>query len=649
MTEPMTPELLVYGFSTVDDPRISPDGTSIIYSLTNFEPGMKKPTSHLWSCDVSGGNRRQLTRSGRTNLSPRWSPDGTQIAFVTDRSGKPSVYLMPATSAGEARQLTEYPTGIAGLEWSSDGSKLAFFARWDPENPDGQVPGSDEPPRVRVTRRIDYLSDGDGWIGDKRYQIFVVDVSSGEQRKITSELIDHAFPQWSPDGKTLVVGTIFDSGMHSRLALVDVESGATTFITPSDGIVDSWSWSPDGKRILYTGDTIPAAQTDFFVYDVASGSTSRLTDDLEVLPGGGHITSSARSMPIWLDNDRVLFSAIRGGASGLYTILVDSGEVETLHRREATWSGLSVDADGRYVVQGCTSFEMNGEIFVYDLQTESASVITNYGQTVFQEHAPASWERLEVPRGDYTIEGWLLKPADFDPAKKYPVVMDIHGGPQWLYGYEFYPTQQVLATNGILTIICNPRGSTSYGREFSEQVIQDWGGEDYQDLMAVFDHVLQRPYANAEKTGIFGYSYGGYMTSWIIGQTDRFQACVCGAPCFDLESMYGTSDIGFSFGDRQWGAGPHESRESYEAHSPSTFAHRATTPTLIIHGEADVRCPIGQGEQMFVALKKAGCEVEFARYPGGSHLFLFGGEPTHREDCLRRILGWFKDHLGEPV
>jgi dipeptidyl aminopeptidase/acylaminoacyl peptidase len=173
----------------------------------------------------------------------------------------------------------------------------------------------------------------------------------------------------------------------------------------------------------------------------------------------------------------------------------------------------------------------------------------------------------------------------------------------------------------------------------------DWGGEDYLDLMAVLDTALERPYADASRTGIWGYSYGGFMTAWAIGHTRRFKAAVCGAPCFDLESMYGTSDISHVWGPYQWGGTPHDASEAFAAHSPSTFAHRATTPTLILHGEADHRCPIGQGEQMFVALKQAGCEVEFARYPGGAHAMLRVGPPSHRADFLERVLAWFSDHL----
>jgi dipeptidyl aminopeptidase/acylaminoacyl peptidase len=325
-----------------------------------------------------------------------------------------------------------------------------------------------------------------------------------------------------------------------------------------------------------------------------------------------------------------------------------NGRVEQIHASQSLKTGLSVDTEHRYIVQGHASLEAVGEVAVFDYQASTERSITRSNATVLAEAPPAAWERLDVQRDGLTIEAWLLKPADFDPARRYPLILDVHGGPNGFYGYGFNAVQQCLATNGFLVVYSNPRGSGSYGRHFTQQVIRDWGGEDFHDLLAVVDAVLERPYVDAQRTGIYGYSYGGYMTSWTIGQTDRFKAAVCGAPCFDLESMYGTSDIGHIFGELQWGGAPHELRSWYETHSPSTYAHRARTPTLIVHGEADDRCPIGQGEQMFVALKKAGCEVMFARYPGGSHSFVNTGPAEHRFDYLTRVLGWFKSHLGEP-
>jgi dipeptidyl aminopeptidase/acylaminoacyl peptidase len=275
--------------------------------------------------------------------------------------------------------------------------------------------------------------------------------------------------------------------------------------------------------------------------------------------------------------------------------------------------------------------------------------VTALNNDLLRDAPPAQWERLEIERDGFMIEAWLLKPPGFDPAKRYPLVLDIHGGPHGHFGYSFNVTQQCLATYGFLVLAVNPRGSTSYGREFTQAVNRDWGGGDYQDLMAMLDRVLERPYADAARTGASGYSYGGYMTAWIVGQTDRFKAVFCGAPVFDLESQWGTADIDHAAGEREFFGEPHEHPEWYAKHSPSTYAHRATSPTLLMQGEADNRCPLGQAEQMFVALKKAGCEVEFVRYPGMSHGFRRTGPPLYQEDSLRRILGWFKHYLGDPV
>ncbi len=648
MTNPLSPKTLVYGFTSAGDPQISPAGDRIVYTLAKVDPETKKVKSDIWACDVDGGNARCLTWTGERNSGARWSPDGSRIAFVSDRAGKGGIFVLDADQPGDAREITRHGQALHDLAWSPDGSSIAYSTVFDPENPDESEPVKDAPARVRVTRRIDYKQDGRGYLNDARVHVFVVDVASGERRRITSDAVDHYFPQWSPDSKTISVQIPNRNGMCSQLGLVQVDSGATKMVGPDSGVVGAWSWSPSGDRIIFAGDTAQTHQLDFFVYDVASGDVRRLTDDLQSLPVGGAAGMSSPSQPIWLDDRQVLFHAMRGGASGLNVIDAGSGSVEPVHQWQAALSGFSTDDAHRYIVQGYASLEATGEISVFDTQDNTARIITSYSAPVLAESPAASWERFDVQRNGLTIEAWLLKPVGFDPNKRYPAILEIHGGPNGHYGYGFDPVHQLLSTNDFVLVYSNPRGSSSYGRDFTMRVTEDWGGEDFKDLMAVMDKVVELPYVDPKRTGVSGYSYGGYMTSWIIGQTDRFQACVCGAPCFDLESMYGTSDISHTFGEQQWGGAPYASKEWYAAHSPSTFAHRATTPTLIVHGEADDRCPIGQGEQMFVALKKAGCEVEFARYPGGSHSFRRAGNPAHREDVLTRMLAWFKDHLGEP-
>jgi dipeptidyl aminopeptidase/acylaminoacyl peptidase len=567
MARPLTPETLVYGFTTADDPQIAPDGSAILYTRSKADKETQKMQGQLWLCDVDGGNQRQITWTGNRNSMGRWSPDGSQIAFVSDRVEKAGLFVLPFNGGAEAREVTRHKAGLGDIAWSPDGMKLA--AQYATHN-----------------------------------------------------------------------------GFSLQLAIIDVESGQQTLVGREMGVIGAWSWSPDGSRIIIAGDESQTFQLDFFVYDIASGELTRLTGDLECLPTAVFPGEGGGGQPVWLDDRQVLFHAVRAGGSGLWVIDSEQGSVEPVAWWQAQHGGFSVDRDRRYIVQSRTSMEDHGELVVYDNRTNEQHMITELSKPVLEASPPALWEKFDIERNGYTIESWLLKPPDFDESRTYPVILDIHGGPNGFYGYALSPQHQSLATAGFLVVYSNPRGSTSYGREFTQQVTEDWGGEDYLDLMAVVDEVLKRPYADAERTGVTGYSYGGYMTAWIIGQTDRFKAAVCGAPCFDLESMYGTSDISHAFGPLQWGGAPHEAREWYDKHSPSSYAHRATTPTLIIHGEADERCPIGQGEQMFIALKTAGVDVEFARYPDAAHGFRRNGYPEHRVDCFQRTLEWFRRYLG---
>ena len=642
---PWTADALVYDLAPASDPQISPDGSQIVYTQPLVIAGeVAKTESDLILIDRDGGNGRRLTYGGKRNSLGRWSPDGTLLAFVSDRDGddaiKSRLMLLPLTG-GDARPLTGHLDPITSISWSPDGRTIAYTTTVDPENPDETPRPKDLPAAVRVTSRLDYKFDGKGYLGDKRTQIFLIDIQTGTRRQLTSEPIDHTEPQWSPDGQTLAIRVTGSEVFDAVLGLVDVASGALRRVSVEHGTLSVHSWSPDGSRILYAGDTHRTWQADLFLYTVATGETRRLTDDLPFEPDSFPIPCH----PIWLDTSNALLSATRAGGSGLYSVNVETAEITTVQTWQATHAGLKTDQEHRYVVQSSGDLQRTGDIVVFDRTTGKLTTVAETAATALAGHPALDFERFTVQRAGLEIEAWILFPADFDAAKRYPVILDIHGGPNGHYGWNFNATQQQLASNGYLVVFSNPRGSNSYGRDFTQRVIQDWGGEDYQDLMLVIDTVLERPYADQSKTGIYGYSYGGYMTSWIIGQTDRFQACVCGAPCFDLESMYGTSDIGFTFGKLQWGGKPHEAVDWLRDHSPSTYAHRATTPTLIVHGEADDRCPIGQGEQMFVALREAGCEVEFARYPGASHGLMRLSPPEHRVDYLTRVLGWFDGHL----
>jgi dipeptidyl aminopeptidase/acylaminoacyl peptidase len=645
----LTPDALIYEVTSAADPRISPDGTQVVYTVGRADRDNDRGTSQIWLSDIDGSNARRLTFSGDRNREGRWSPDGQQIAFVSDRlKGSSGLFVLPSRGPGEAREVTRHLNPIGDLAWTPDGKTIAYTTSFDPDNPDEHAHPEGRPQKVRVTRRLDYKQDNRGYLNDVRSQVFVVEVASGDRRMLTRDPHDHVYPQWSPDGRRLAARVPLENGIFSRLALIDVDTGQTRLVGPEQGSVGVWSWSPRGDRVIFSGADEPTPGADFFLYDVGGDRIRRLTTDLPCLPDAGFPTILAPSQPVWLDESEILFHGVQAGESALFRFNVQSAELQREFDTRSISAGFSLDNGHRFVAQAHSSLDSFGEISLYDRASGQRRTITSHNVQLLAAAGAASWERFDVERDGTTIQAWLLKPPDFNSDRTYPVVLDVHGGPHGFYGFGFNNLQQLLASHGFLVVYSNPRGSGSYGREFAQQVQCDWGGEDYLDLMAILDTVLERPYADTQRTGIWGYSYGGYMTAWAIGQSDRFQAAVCGAPCFDLESMYGTSDISHAWGPFEWGGKPHEASEAFAAHSPSTFAHRTRTPTLIMQGEADNRCPIGQGEQMFVALKQAGCEVEFARYPGGTHAMLRVGPPSHRADFLQRVLDWFTDHLGSP-
>jgi dipeptidyl aminopeptidase/acylaminoacyl peptidase len=651
MGESLTPEAAVVGPSTLGDARISPDGTRIVYSLSTTTPDTRRIAVQLWSCGLNGDAKVRLTHTGEQNRAGRWSPDGRSLAFISNRVARSGVFVLPMTTPGEAREVVRERGDIVDLAWSPDGTRIAYVMVVDPDNPDGLEAAPGSLPPVRVTRRLDYKADGPGYLGERRRQIFVVHSDGGARRQLTSASVDHSQPVWSPDGRWLAVQVAIPEAQGSQLGLIDLQSAdlPVRLVGPESGVVGMYAWSPKGDQMLFAGDTVLTGQLDFFVYDTANQRVRRLTTDLACLPDAGRLGQAPPAPPVWLDDRRAVFNAFRAGGSELNVIDTQTGSVERITSSSALHAGLSLDAAGRFIVQTRSSLDGPAEIYVYDRERADAQSISAYNRDLLETYPAALWAQFEVQRAGLTIEAWLLKPFDFDPARQYPMVLDVHGGPQGFHGYDFDPVQQLLAAQGFLVVFCNPRGSVTYGRTFTRHVWQDWGGEDYLDLMAVVDAALERPYVDRERLGIYGSSYGGYMTAWAITQTRRFKAAVSRAPVFDLESFYGTSDIGYTWSTRQFGGPPHERRDWYAARSPSTFAHCATTRTLIIHGESDDRCPIGQGEQMFVTLKKAGCTAEFVRYPGSSHLFFRpGGPPAYRIDFLERVLGWFKAYLGEP-
>jgi dipeptidyl aminopeptidase/acylaminoacyl peptidase len=635
-----TPESLVYGLKTVTDPQISPNGEWIAYAVAEVLKETNKRTSQIWLTKRDGSETRQLTFAGKSSSKPRWSPDGQSIAFVSDRGDGNTLYLLPLTG-GEARPLVPHRSGITHLEWSPDGTKIALAAVVDPENPEGKPLDKDKPAPIKVTTRPDYKQDTRGYLGDKRAQIFVYDLESGDERQLTEGPSEYFDPRWSPDGTKIAALAPIESFVFAQLAVIDVASGELRRLLPGTGAVGPYTWTPDGAHILIATDEKWDFQEEFHLLNVATGQADQLTRDLQPNPGA--------AAPVWIDDRRALFPAMHKGRNGVFAIDIETGEVAPELIGESMDDGFSTDAAGRYIARATNDFGTVGELQVHDRESGKTSVLTSLNGDFLAEYPPAQWDKFVINRNGYDLETWVLKPAGFDPAKKYPLILSIHGGPNGAYGYAFNALMQLWASNDFVIAFSNPRGSSSYGGDFTRQVANDWGGEDFLDLMAVTDEAVKLPYVDPERTGVYGYSYGGYMTTWVIGHTDRFKAAGIGAPAADMIAMFGTSDISSAWLPFHFGGTPWENPKLYLERSPITHLHNAKTPALIIQAEGDIRCPVGQAEQVFATLKKIGVETELARYPGGDHGFLRTGEPAYAVDAYTRLLAWFKKHLGEPV
>jgi len=647
MTLPITPEAIVWNLPTIAAGGVSPDGKHLLYTIAKPNQETGKGESQIWIADIDGSNRRQLTQVGTGNSNPQWSPDGTKIAYVSQREGDhPSaIVVMPFAAGGEAKIVTSHLTPPMTLAWSPDGTRLLYNMNVDPDNPDETPLDPKAPPKPRIVTTITYKFDGFGYLGKKRFQAFTVDVESGERKCLTSgtadAAADHMNLAWSPDGSKIGAILWLDGPFRSVIATIDPESGEVTHLTEPGTAKGIVSWSPDGSKILFDTEMSGLAYAD-----VATKTTHIVNEDLGFQPDGMYAPGKG---PIWLDDETVLVHGFGGTRSGIWKVAIQNGEVTYIAQWDAFHGGITPIPGSTNFIQSTNDLAGGIGLAKIDGTTGEKTQLLAIAEEFFGDHAPAQWEIVSVDRGDWHIEGILLKPADFDPRKRYPVILDVHGGPQGAFHQSISPDAQVLATNGFVVLMPNPRGSTGYGKDFSFAVYDDWGNEDWKDLQALLDKVLERPYCDAERTGIIGYSYGGYMTSWAIGHTDRFKAAVCGSPPFDLEAMYGSSDVSWLLGGMQWGGAPWEAREEYARLSPSGFIQNATTPTLIIQGEADERCPVGQAEQLFTSLRALGVETELARYPGGFHGFIVQGEPTHRIDYYQRALDWFKKYLGDPA
>jgi dipeptidyl aminopeptidase/acylaminoacyl peptidase len=671
----------LYQFKFLSRPRLSPDGRQVAFVVTGIDARKHAYRPSIRVAPADGGAAKQFIAGN--SRSPAWSPDGRWLAFISDREGeeqgsgkeakergkgKMQVWLIPA-SGGEARQLTFMPHGAFHPVWSPDSTRLLFSAPVGPldeEDEDGKPL-----PRARVIDRLAYRLDGVGYIYERRTHLFLIDIPTGENWQpadpvqLTDGDWDDKDAAWSPDGTQIAFASNrAEDRWQARspdiyiLSLENGQPGELRKMNDSAYTCSSPSWSPDGQMLaflaaprrrgaghveLFTvpvdGSQPPRNLSAAFEGSLADWTNSDATDE-HIMPA-----------PTWsLDGQTLYVLANRRGASRIYAIPATGadGEPQTLTPGNFHAMDFNMDAARRTFAVLIESPTHLGEIFIGSTETPGElRQLTHCNDALFDELQLSTPEYFSYSGEDgWPIDAWLLKPPDFDPSRKYPLIVEIHGGPHSQYGYGFLHEMQLLAAAGYVVLFTNPRGSSGYGRDFALAVRGDWAGKDSLDILAGVDAVIAKGYIDEQRLGVIGGSYGGFMTSWLVGHSDRFRVAVADRSVINRYSFFGSSDIGWEFTDDDLEIPPWEDPERYMRTSPITYVNNIHTPLLIIHSESDFRCGIEQSEQLFAALKWLGRDVLFVRFEGQSHGLSRGGHPKLRKERLKHILAWFEGHMG---
>ncbi|NKB72845.1 MAG: prolyl oligopeptidase family serine peptidase [Candidatus Latescibacteria bacterium] len=624
----------IHQLRQLSSPALAPDAQALVYVEAFTCSTTMKTQSRLLLVQTSTGQSRPLT-AGPSDSSPQYAPDGLHIAFLRPGPDKNQIWLLPA-GPGEAVQLTHLSGGVRQFAWAPDSHRLVVVSRLAPDAPEGES----DYPQTQVVRRIRYRDDGDGWRGDAFSQLFIVAIDGAAPVQLTSGEGDHTAPAWSPDGARIAYISDQlenrDISRHSQVQVIPAQGGQPE--TWSTGLcrIGSVAWAPDSRRLAAAG------SHDAQIWDPRQSWLYTLEADrpYRILAGATHSIVQPLPEKCWSPQDQLIYVADKAGQSHLFSVAANGGQPQPIAGGDRTFTAPVVAGQRAAVVAAAA--DTPGDLLSIDLNASTDRWLTRANSPFLDTHPAAAVEKISFDRAGCTIEARLLFPPDFESSNKYPLVLDIHGGPNGRFSDSYDIAQQMLIGAGYLVLAVNPRGSSSYGPEFLKAVLRDWGGEDFLDLMAAVDLVCQRPYIDADRLGVHGYSYGGYMSSWIIGHDHRFKAAVIGAPCINLHSMYGTSDIGVSFGENQWGGSSLESTDALIQRSPLTYAAQVTTPALLMHGETDYRCPIEQSEQFFVALKRQGKTVELVRFPDSSHNFRSAAHPALREEYYHRMVAWFE-------